>query len=98
MNRSTRNAKVGIEGLTRALARDFGGDGVRVVCVVPDGVRTPRQLALWHTDASEGALVAQQCLKSRIDPPHVAAMVTFLASGDAAMCTGHSYLVDAGWS
>ena len=36
--------KAAIEGLTRALARDLGGDNIRVSCVVPGNVRTPRQL------------------------------------------------------
>jgi D-xylose 1-dehydrogenase len=91
-------AKAGIEGLTRALARDWGGDGVRVVCVVPGGVVTPRQMKLWHDPVGEAALLEKQCIKARIQPPHIAAMVSFLASDDAAMCTAHSYVVDAGWS
>lgn len=91
-------AKAGIEGLTRALARDLGGDGIRVTCVVPGGVRTPRQEKLWHNPEVEAAMVAQQCLKARVEPAHVAALVLFLASDDAAMCTAHSYMVDAGWS
>ena len=91
-------AKAGIEGLTRALARDLGGDGIRVVCVVPGGVETPRQKRLWHRPGDTAALLEQQCLKAQIQPAHVAALVTFLASDDAAMCTAQSYLVDAGWS
>ena len=91
-------AKAGIEGLTRALARDLGSDGIRVVCVVPGGVVTPRQMKLWHDPVEEAALLDKQCLKARVLPPHIAAMVSFLASDDAAMCTAHSYLVDAGWS
>ncbi|QMW24443.1 SDR family NAD(P)-dependent oxidoreductase [Sandaracinobacteroides saxicola] len=91
-------AKAGIEGLTRALARELGGDGIRVTCVVPGGVRTPRQLALWHDPAGEAALLEKQCLKFRLDPPDIAAMVLFLASDDARGCTGQSYVVDAGWS
>ncbi|TRW17327.1 SDR family NAD(P)-dependent oxidoreductase [Glacieibacterium frigidum] len=91
-------AKAGIEGLTRALARDLGTDGIRVTCVVPGGVRTPRQIALWHNPEVEAAMIAAQCLKARVDPHHVAAMVLFLCSDDAAMCTAHSYVVDAGWS
>ncbi|MCG6119202.1 MAG: SDR family oxidoreductase [Blastomonas sp.] len=93
-----QTAKAGIEGLTRALARDFGDRGVRVVCVVPGAVQTPRQMALWHTPEEELALLEQQCLKARVEPPHLAAMVSFLASDDAAMCTAQSYVVDAGWS
>ena len=36
-------------------------------------------------------------LKARVLPQHVAAMVLFLASDDAALCTGHNYWIDAGW-
>jgi D-xylose 1-dehydrogenase len=91
-------AKAGIEGLTRALARDLGKDGIRVNCVVPGGVVTPRQMALWHDPVEEAALLDKQCLKARVMPDDIAAMVLFLASDDARMCTAHSYVVDAGWS
>lgn len=90
-------AKGGIEGMTRALARDLGVDGIRVNCVVPGGVRTPRQMRLWHNPDAEARMVEQQCLKERIEPEHVAAMILFLASEDGRMCTGHNYFVDAGW-
>ncbi|MGH8188518.1 MAG: SDR family NAD(P)-dependent oxidoreductase [Steroidobacteraceae bacterium] len=92
-----QTAKAGIEGMTRGLARDLGAYGVRVNCVVPGGVRTPRQMKLWHTPAEEARMLSQQCLKTRVEPGDVAAMVVFLASDDARMCTGHEYFVDAGW-
>ncbi|MGY0193934.1 SDR family NAD(P)-dependent oxidoreductase [Leptothrix sp. BB-4] len=90
-------AKGGIEAMTRALARDLGGDGIRVNCVVPGGIRTPRQTRLWHNPDEEARMLAAQCLKERVDPEHVAAMVLFLASDDGRMCTAHNYFVDAGW-
>lgn len=90
-------AKAGIEGMTRSLARDLGADGIRVNCVVPGGVKTPRQVKLWHNPEVEAAMIAAQCLKDRIMPNDVAAMVLFLASDDARMCTAHNYFVDAGW-
>jgi len=90
-------AKAGIEGMTRALARDLGVDGIRVCCVVPGGVRTERQMRLWHTPEEEARILAQQCLKQRIEPADVADLVRFLASDAARMCTGHAYFVDAGW-
>jgi NAD(P)-dependent dehydrogenase (short-subunit alcohol dehydrogenase family) len=90
-------AKAGIEGLTRALARDLGEANVRVNCVVPGAIRTPRQMKLWHTPEEEAKILAQQCLKARVDPVHVTAMVLFLASDDARMCTAHNYWVDAGY-
>ncbi|SDM23715.1 NAD(P)-dependent dehydrogenase, short-chain alcohol dehydrogenase family [Methylobacterium phyllostachyos] len=91
-----QTAKAAIEGMTRALARDLGRDGIRVVTIVPGNVQTPRQ-AKWYTPEGEAAIVAGQCLDGRIQPTDVAALVLFLASDDARMCTGHGYFVDAGW-
>jgi len=89
-------AKAGIEGMTRALARELGPDRIRVTCVVPGNVRTPRQQQ-WYTPEGEAEIVAQQCLKVRLEPEHVAALVLFLASDDGRYCTGHEYWIDAGW-
>ncbi|SFU75066.1 NAD(P)-dependent dehydrogenase, short-chain alcohol dehydrogenase family [Methylobacterium sp. 174MFSha1.1] len=89
-------AKAGIEGLTRALARDLGRDGIRVATIVPGNVQTPRQ-ERWYRPEDAAEIVAAQCLDGRIQPADVAALVLFLASDDARMCTGHSYFVDAGW-
>jgi NAD(P)-dependent dehydrogenase (short-subunit alcohol dehydrogenase family) len=90
-------SKAGIEGLTRALARELGESRIRVNCVIPGAIRTVRQMKLWHTPEEEAKIIAQQCLKARVDPVHVTAMVLFLASDDAAMCTAHNYWVDAGY-
>ncbi len=90
-------AKAGIEGLTRALARELGEANIRVNCVVPGAIRTPRQMKLWHTPEEEAKILAQQCLKTRVDPVDVTAMVLFLASDDARMCTAHNYWVDGGY-
>jgi NAD(P)-dependent dehydrogenase (short-subunit alcohol dehydrogenase family) len=89
-------AKAGIEGMTRALARELGPDNIRVTTVVPGNVKTPRQMK-WYTPEGEAEIVAHQCLKARILPQHVASLVLFLASDDARMCTGHEYWIDAGW-
>jgi NAD(P)-dependent dehydrogenase (short-subunit alcohol dehydrogenase family) len=91
-----QTAKAAIEGMTRALARELGPDGIRVHCVVPGNVRTPRQLR-WYTPEGESAIVEAQALKGRLVPEDVAALVLFLASDDARLMTGHEIFVDAGW-
>ena len=88
--------KAAIEGLTRALARELGPDNIRVNCVVPGNVRTPRQLK-WYTPEGEAEIVNSQCLNGRLVPRDIAAMILFLASDDARLMTGHEYFVDAGW-
>jgi D-xylose 1-dehydrogenase len=89
-------AKAGIEGMTRALARELGPDDIRVTCVLPGNVQTPRQMQ-WYTPEGEAEIVDAQCLKSRLQPSDIAALVLFLASDDARLCTGHEYWIDAGW-
>jgi NAD(P)-dependent dehydrogenase (short-subunit alcohol dehydrogenase family) len=89
-------AKAAIEGMTRALARELGGDNIRVTTVVPGNVKTPRQ-EKWYTPEGEAEIVAAQCLKGRVLPEHVASLVLFLASDDGRFCTGHEYWIDAGW-
>jgi D-xylose 1-dehydrogenase len=91
-----QTAKAAIEGLTRSLARDLGRANIRVNTIVPGNVQTPRQMK-WYTPEGEAEIVAAQCLEGRIQPADVAALVLFLSSDDARMCTGHDYFVDAGW-
>lgn len=91
-----QTAKAGIEGMTRAMARELGGKGIRVCAIVPGNVQTPRQ-ERWYTPEGEREILDAQCLKARIQPADIAALALFLASDDARMCTGHAYFVDAGW-
>jgi NAD(P)-dependent dehydrogenase (short-subunit alcohol dehydrogenase family) len=91
-----QTCKAAIEGMTRSLARDLGPDNIRVSCVVPGNIRTPRQMQ-WYTPEGEAEIVEAQCLKGRLVPEDVAALVLFLASADARLITGHEYFVDAGW-
>jgi NAD(P)-dependent dehydrogenase (short-subunit alcohol dehydrogenase family) len=89
-------AKAGIEGMSRALARELGPDNIRVTTIIPGNVKTPRQMK-WYTPEGERQIVEAQCLPGRIEPKHVASLALFLASDDASLCTGHGYWIDAGW-
>ena len=91
-----QTAKAAIEGLTRSLARELGPDNIRVNTVIPGNVQTPRQLK-WYSPEGEAEIVEAQCLKGRIQPADIAAMVLFLAADDSRFCTAHNYWVDAGW-
>jgi len=90
-------AKAGIEGMTRALAREVGKYGIRANTVVPGAVRTPRQEALWHNPEEEARILAGQCIPERVEMQDVAALSLFLASNNARHCSGREYFVDAGW-
>ena len=89
-------AKAGVAGLTRALARDFGADRIRVNSVVPGFVATERQMKLWMTPESLKAIVDRQCIKEVLEPRDIARMVLFLAADDSRMCTAQNFIVDGG--
>lgn len=89
-------AKSAIVGLTRALARQYGPQGVRVNCILPGWVVTDRQLALWLTPEAEAAWMEQVALKDRILPADVANLALFLAADDSRMITGQSLVIDGG--
>ena len=89
-------AKAAIIGLNKTLAKELGADGVRVNCIVPGAISTPRQDLLWQTSATLAEMMTAQTLKIRLVARDVAAMALFLASDDARGCTGAQFVVDAG--
>ena len=91
-------SKAAIEGLTRSFARDLGGHGIRVNCVLPGWIMTERQLALWLDDAGEKLRREGQCLKDRLYPPDVARLVLWLAADDSRMATNQTWTIDGGWT
>jgi D-xylose 1-dehydrogenase len=89
-------AKAAVHGMTRSFARDLGPHRIRANTVVPGWVMTERQKQLWATPEALERHRARQCLPDLIEPVHLARMVLFLASDDAAMCTANNYMVEAG--
>lgn len=91
-------AKAATHGLTRSMARELGGHGIRVNTLVPGWVMTQRQLTEW-VDADAQRLIGQsQALPGRVYPDDIARMALFLAAEDSAMITAQQFLVDAGWA
>lgn len=90
-------AKAGIEGMTRGMARDLGEHLIRVNCIVPGSVLSPKYVKDWHTPEVEARILQGQCLQARVECADIAAMALFLASDQAARCSGREYFVDAGW-
>lgn len=90
-------AKSAVIGLTRALARGFGNDNIRVNAIEPGAVITERQKRLWFTaEGSIDAVVQRQTLKRVLLPDEIARTVLFLAADDSRMITKQSITVDAG--
>ena len=90
------SAKAAIVGLTKAMARELGVDGIRVNAVLPGWIMTQRQIEKWLTPEAETMLMRNQALKEKLQPVDVAAMVLFLAAEDSRLITGQSFIVDGG--
>jgi NAD(P)-dependent dehydrogenase (short-subunit alcohol dehydrogenase family) len=89
-------AKAGILGLTKALAREFGAERIRVNAILPGWVVTERQLHLWLSPEAEAAWAEMCCLKDRILPEDVTRLALFLCADDARMITAQAFQIDAG--
>ncbi|TRL40253.1 SDR family NAD(P)-dependent oxidoreductase [Rhizobium straminoryzae] len=90
-------AKAAVWGMTRALAREFGPERIRVNALVPGWVMTERQMKLWLDAAGERQIRDRQCLEDKVQPDDIARMALFLAADDSRMCTSQQFVVDGGW-
>jgi NAD(P)-dependent dehydrogenase (short-subunit alcohol dehydrogenase family) len=96
-------SKHAVDGLTKALALELGGDGIRVVAVAPTLVETEGIAELRAAVVARGvvlgdssAFAATLPLGRPNVPDDVARVVLFLVSDLAAMVTGSSVAVDGG--
>lgn len=93
---SYATANAGIMGMTRAQAREFGGDGIRVNSIMPGWVLTRKQLEMWATPEALAAHLDKQCLKEHLKPADIAGACLFLASSASKMMTGQAMVIDGG--
>jgi NAD(P)-dependent dehydrogenase (short-subunit alcohol dehydrogenase family) len=95
-------AKSGLVGLTRSLALEVAGEGIRVVAVCPGFVRT-RLVTDSFVDApdpaaAEAAAIAMQPIGHIADPSEIASVIAFALSDDASFVTGVAIEADGGLS
>ena len=93
-------SKFGVRGLTKALAREFGRHGIRVLCVAPTVTVTPGLLERREELEAQGfrleELGAELPLGRVAVADDVARVVLFCATGLAGLMTGSTILVDGG--
>ena len=90
-------AKAGVVELTRALARAFGDDNIRVNAIEPGAVMTDRQRRLWYRRRSRSRRwPGARLIRTTLIGEDVARMALFLGADDSRMITKQSIAVDAG--
>jgi NAD(P)-dependent dehydrogenase (short-subunit alcohol dehydrogenase family) len=85
--------------MTRNMAADLAGRGIRVNCVCPGAIKTPLTAALEDESLKS---IKQQMESAHLmgrfgEPVEIANAILFLASDEASFVTGHPLVVDGGW-
>jgi 2-keto-3-deoxy-L-fuconate dehydrogenase len=95
-------SKAAIIGLTRSVAADFVGQGIRCNAICPGTVETPsldgRMRAQGDYDAARAAFIARQPMGRIGRPDEIAELAIYLASDAAGFMTGSIITIDGGWS
>lgn len=91
--------KAGIAHLTKCLAVEWGKYGIRVNAIAPTFIRTPGTEPALSDPAFEADVTERIAALHRVgEPVEVAGAVVFLASPAASLITGHTMLIDGGWT
>lgn len=91
--------KAGIAHLTKCLAVEWGEYNINVNAVAPTFIRTPgTQPALSSPNFYDETVSKVAALHRIGEPTEVAGAVVFLASPAASLITGHTMLIDGGWT
>ncbi|MEP1520498.1 SDR family oxidoreductase [Ascidiaceihabitans sp.] len=98
--------KAAVVGLTKSIAVDYIKQGIRCNCICPGTVESPS----WHDrvtalgeelgsyDAAMAQFVARQPMGRVASAEEIAHLVVYLASDESAFTTGHTHIIDGGWS
>ncbi|MGA7365662.1 MAG: glucose 1-dehydrogenase [Candidatus Sulfotelmatobacter sp.] len=91
--------KAAIAHLTKCLALEWGKYNIRVNAVAPTFIRTPGTEPALADPAFRADVIERIAGLHRIgEPMEVAGTVVFLASPAASLITGHTILIDGGWT
>ena len=94
--------KAAVIGMTKSIAADFVGRGIRSNAICPGTIDTPslhqRMSAQGDYDAARAAFIARQPMGRIGTAEEVAALAVYLASDESAFTTGQIHVIDGGWT
>jgi 2-keto-3-deoxy-L-fuconate dehydrogenase len=94
--------KAAVIGLTKSIAADLVGKGIRCNAICPGTTDTPslteRMVALGDVEKAREAFLARQPMGRLGTPVEIADLAVYLASDESAFITGQALVIDGGWS
>ncbi len=94
--------KAGVIGLTKSIAADFIGKGIRANAICPGTVESPsldqRLRDTGDYEAARQAFIARQPIGRIGKAEEIAALVVYLASDESSYTTGVAHVIDGGWA
>jgi 3-oxoacyl-[acyl-carrier protein] reductase len=90
-------SKGALVGLTRALAREVGEDGITVNTIAPGAYPTAAEAIHPDLESYNLFILEQQAVKRRGTPADIANAALFLAAPETSFITGQLLVVDGGW-
>jgi 2-keto-3-deoxy-L-fuconate dehydrogenase len=95
-------SKAAVIGMTKSVAVDHVGQGIRCNAICPGTVDSPslhdRLRATGDYETALTAFIARQPLGRIGRPEEIAALAVYLASDEAAFTTGQAHVIDGGWA
>jgi NAD(P)-dependent dehydrogenase (short-subunit alcohol dehydrogenase family) len=89
-------SKAALINLTRAMAREWAKDNIRVNALCPGLVQTKFSAALWQDEATLRRFLERVPLGRVARPEEMAGLAVFLAAPASTYCTGAVFLADGG--
>jgi 2-keto-3-deoxy-L-fuconate dehydrogenase len=94
--------KAAVIGLTKAIAIDYIGKGIRCNAICPGTVESPsleqRIASLGDVDKARAQFIFRQPMGRLGRPEEIAMLALYLASDESSFTTGQTFVIDGGWT
>lgn len=94
--------KAAVIGLTKSIAADFVGRGIRCNAICPGTIQTPsldeRIAAQGDVETARAAFISRQPMGRLGKPEEIAVLALYLASDESSFTTGAIHVIDGGWT